>query len=56
MSNFTLVLDTNKKQSQPIHPASARLLLKQGKAAVFKLYPFTIILKEEIKVSRLVTL
>ena len=49
MSNFTLVLDTNKKPSEPIHPASARLLLKQGKAAVFRLYPFTIILKEEVK-------
>jgi 5-methylcytosine-specific restriction endonuclease McrA len=49
MSNFTLVLDTNKKPLEPIHPASARLLLKQGKAAVFRLYPFTIILKEEVK-------
>ncbi len=48
MSNFIFVLDTNKKQSEPIHPASARLLLKQGKATVFRLYPFTIILKEAV--------
>jgi 5-methylcytosine-specific restriction endonuclease McrA len=48
MSNFIFVLDTNKKQSEPIHPAWARLLLKQGKAAVFRLYPFTIILKEAV--------
>ena len=48
MSNFTFVLDTTKKPLEPIHPAKARLLLRQGKAAVFRLYPFTIILKEEI--------
>jgi len=46
MSNFAFVLDTNKRPLDPVHPAQARLLLKQGKAAVFKLYPFTIILKE----------
>jgi len=48
MSNFTFLLDTNKKPIEPIHPGEARLLLKQGKAAVFRLYPFTIILKEEV--------
>lgn len=30
-----------------MHPAVARKLLKQGKAAVFRRYPFTIILNEE---------
>lgn len=40
------VLDTNKKQMDPIHPAEARLLLNQQKAAVFRKYPFTIILNE----------
>jgi len=30
----------------PCHPARARELLRKGKAAVFKRYPFTIILKE----------
>ncbi|NJL89790.1 MAG: HNH endonuclease [Coleofasciculaceae cyanobacterium SM2_1_6] len=48
MSNYTFVLDTNKKPLEPIHPGEARLLLKQGKAAVFRLYPFTIILKEKV--------
>ncbi|MEG4346033.1 RNA-guided endonuclease IscB [Microcoleus sp. A003_D6] len=46
MSNFAFVLDTTKRPLAPVHPAKARLLLKEGKAAVFKLYPFTIILKE----------
>ncbi len=41
------VLDTNKQPCDPVHPAAARKLLDQGRAAVFKRYPFTIILKEE---------
>ncbi|MFO7749478.1 MAG: RNA-guided endonuclease IscB [Desulfobacteraceae bacterium] len=40
------VIDTNKQQLDPVHPAEARLLLKQQKVAVFRQYPFTIILKE----------
>lgn len=46
MSNFVLVIDTNKRPLDPIHPGKARCLLSQGKAAVFRRYPFTIILKE----------
>ena len=42
------VLDTNKQVLEPCHPAMARRLLKAGKAAVFKRYPFTIILKREV--------
>lgn len=42
------VLDTMKQLLEPCHPAVARRLLKEGKAAVFKRYPFTIILKREI--------
>lgn len=30
-----------------VHPAQARKLLKQGRAAVFRRFPFTVILKEE---------
>ena len=41
------VLDSNKKPLNPCHPGKARKLLDQGKASVFKRYPFTIILKEE---------
>src|SRR5262245_66658628 len=43
------VLDTTKKPLAPTTPRRARLLLKSGKAAVFKCYPFTIILKREIE-------
>ena len=42
------VLDTNKHPLNPVHPGRARLLLKQGQAAVFRRYPFTIILKQEV--------
>ena len=40
------VIDTNKKPQDPIHPAQARQLLKNGKAAIFRRFPFTLILKE----------
>ena len=40
------VLDKNKKPLMPCHPARARELLRKGKARIFKLYPFTIILTE----------
>ena len=39
------VLDTNKKPLTPCRPKRARQLLKEGKAAVFRRYPFTLILK-----------
>jgi len=42
------VLDTNKQPLHPVHPARARILLDSGKAAIFKRYPFTIILKVAI--------
>lgn len=45
MSNFVFVLDTNKQPLNPIPPGQARRLLNQGKAAVYRRYPFTIILK-----------
>ncbi len=40
------VLDTNKRPFDPIHPAQARQLLRNKKAAVFRRFPFTIILTE----------
>jgi len=40
-----LVLDNNMNPLMPCHPARARQLLKQGKAAVYRHYPFIIILK-----------
>jgi 5-methylcytosine-specific restriction endonuclease McrA len=43
------VLDTNKQPLNPVHPGRARLLLKQGKAAVYRRYPFTLILKRVVE-------
>ncbi|MEO1643878.1 MAG: RNA-guided endonuclease IscB, partial [Chloroflexota bacterium] len=40
------VVDKTKEPLMPCHPARARELLKKGKAAVFRQYPFTIILLE----------
>ena len=40
------VLDKNKQPLMPCHPARARFFLSTGKAAVFRRYPFTIILQE----------
>ncbi len=42
------VLDSNKQPVDPVHPGKARWLLTQGKAAILKRYPFTIILKVAI--------
>jgi 5-methylcytosine-specific restriction endonuclease McrA len=42
------VLDTSKRPLDPVHPAWARKLLSSGQAAVWRRYPFTIILKKEI--------
>jgi 5-methylcytosine-specific restriction endonuclease McrA len=47
MSNV-FVLDTNKQPLNPVHPGRARLLLTQGKAAVWRRYPFTVILKQAV--------
>jgi len=40
-----LIVDTRRRPLHPCTPARARLLLKQGKAAVLRRYPFTLILK-----------
>ena len=40
------VLDTEKRPLNPIHPAQARQLLRNQKAAIYRRFPFTIILKE----------
>jgi hypothetical protein len=42
------VLDTMERQLDPVHPGWARKLLSSGQAAVFRQYPFTIILKQEV--------
>jgi 5-methylcytosine-specific restriction endonuclease McrA len=43
------VIDTNHKPLDPIHPGRARILLTEGKAAVYRKYPFTIILKIDVQ-------
>lgn len=49
MSNLVFVLDTNLKPVNPCKPGVARSLLNAGKAAVFRQYPFTIILKKAVE-------
>ncbi|NEP27594.1 RNA-guided endonuclease IscB [Moorena sp. SIO3I6] len=48
MQNYVFIIDTKKRPLNPISPKKARRLLKKGKAAVFRMYPFTIILKTAI--------
>ncbi|MFS8117778.1 MAG: RNA-guided endonuclease IscB [Microcoleus sp.] len=40
------ILDTEQKPLDPIHPAQARQLLRNKKVAVFRRFPFTLILKQ----------
>lgn len=49
MSNYVFLIDAQKTPMNPIHPAQARKLLEQGKAAVFRRYPFTLI--QQIKLA-----
>lgn len=39
------VIDTKKQPLNPVHPGRARKLLSSGQAAVYRRFPFTIILK-----------
>jgi RRXRR protein len=41
-----LVLDTHRKPLDPCSPARARILLAKGRAAVFRRFPFTIIVHD----------
>ena len=52
MSNLVFVLDTKKRPLNPIRPGLACKLLTNGNAAVFKRYPFTLILKVEVTVPQ----
>ncbi len=49
--SFVFVVDTNKQPLPPVHPGHARVLLKAGKAAVLKRYPFTLVLKSAVESS-----
>jgi 5-methylcytosine-specific restriction endonuclease McrA len=43
------ILDADKKVLAPTRPQRARVLLKKSKAAVYRRYPFTIILKRAVE-------
>ena len=49
--NYVFVLDTNRNPLTPCKPSVARKLLNVGKAKVFRLYPFTIILNKEAEAT-----
>jgi len=46
--NFVFVVDTKYRPLLPCKPSIAKRLLNAGKAAVWRRYPFTIILKKEV--------
>lgn len=48
MQNYVFLIDTNKQRLNPVTPKQARRLLEKGKAAVYRQYPFTLILKTAI--------
>ncbi len=49
--SFVLVLDTTHRPLNPVHPGHARRLLTQGKAAVWRRFPFTLILNQSLPVA-----
>jgi 5-methylcytosine-specific restriction endonuclease McrA len=49
MQNNVFVVDTDRKPLSPCHPAIARKLLRDSKAAVFRRFPFTIILQRAVQ-------
>ena len=46
MQNRVFVLDTNRNPLMPCRPQRARRLLKNGRASVYRRYPFTIIIHD----------
>lgn len=48
MSNHVFLIDSNKTPMNPIHPAHARELMEKGKAAIFRMFPFTLIMKRVV--------
>ncbi|HBE19494.1 MAG TPA: HNH endonuclease, partial [Cyanobacteria bacterium UBA11149] len=46
---LVFVIDQNHQPRNPIHPGLARQLLKLKAAAVYRMYPFTLVLKCDIK-------
>jgi len=54
--SHVFVVDAHRKPLNPVHPGRARLLLTQGQAAVYRRYPFTIILKTALAAPSLPSL
>ena len=52
MNNYVFIIDTQKKPLMMATPRRARELLLQGKAAVFRRYPFTLILKNRVEEAK----
>src|SRR5437660_482337 len=46
--SHVLVIDQDKRPLDPIHPGYARKLLSSGKAAVYRRFPFVLILKGQV--------
>ena len=46
--SYVFVIDQDKRPLDPIHPAHARKLLSSGKAAVYRRFPFVLILKRQV--------
>jgi 5-methylcytosine-specific restriction endonuclease McrA len=49
MSNFVFLIDAFHTPMNPIHPAHAKKLLNTGKAAVFRRYPFVLIMNRVVE-------
>jgi len=52
---MVFVIDTNKQPLSPCHPAKARRLLRDGVAAIWCKFPFTIILQKAVEPDNLPT-
>jgi hypothetical protein len=50
--NYVLVLDAKKTPLTPCQPSVAKKLLRAKKAAVYRRFPFTIILKKECGIKQ----
>jgi hypothetical protein len=46
--SYVLVIDQDKRPLDPVHPGRARTLLAKGQAAVYRRYPFVLILTRRV--------
>src|SRR5262245_21655864 len=50
--SWVFVVDVELRPLAPVHPGAARRLLTAGKAAIWRCYPFTLILKRAVATAR----